>query len=157
MSSIYIYGMHRQFNTKDSPTTSPAYYLPTNTNEEVPCPSSCTEQGQISCAHFELPDFTHSSPTETTAHSCQLTAQIHSPILTLHSHIPFATQKLHSRTENSLKLTGLSGLINWTAEASWTRVKGGCDLQGSKVSTNRRMHAFHGGVHLNLCYMSQQF
>ena len=94
--------------------------LPTNTNKEAPCPSSRTEQGQISCAHLGYPVFTNylqSSPTETTAHSCQPKAHIHSPTLPLHSHIPFAIQKLHSRKENSLKLTGLPGLINWTAEA----------------------------------------
>ena len=107
--------------------------LPTNTNKEAPCPSSRTEQGQISCAHLGYPVFTNylqSSPTETTAHSCQPKAHIHSPTLPLHSHIPFAIQKLHSRKENSLKLTGLPGLINWTAEAYWAQVTGWVWLSG---------------------------
>ena len=44
--------------------------------------------------HFlcRQPVFTNSlrsSPTETTSHSCQPTAQIHSPTLPLYSHIPF--------------------------------------------------------------------
>ena len=105
--------------------SSPTYYLPTpnnklstNTNKEASCPSSHTKQYQISCADFGYPIFTnyvHSSPIDTTKHSCQLTASIHSPTLPLHSHIPSAIQMLHSRTESSLKLTSLPRLIYWTA------------------------------------------
>ena len=66
----------------------------------------------------------------TTAHSCQATVQIHSPTLTLHSHIPFAINS----TTDSLKLTSLPGQINWTAEAS---SRGACGFRDPKVSTKK--------------------
>ena len=71
-------------------------------------------------------------------HSTQLSTNSTDPQLNIYSHIPFAIQKLHSRKENSLKLTGLPGLINWTAEASWTRVTGLAFGPSLKVSTNRQ-------------------
>ena len=104
--------MHRQLCI--SPTN---VKLLTNANEEAPCPSSPTKQGQVSCADFGQPFFTnslHSSPTETTAHSCQPTAQIHSPTPSLHSYVPFAIHKLHWRAGNGPKLTRIHTLINWT-------------------------------------------
>ena len=90
---------------------------------------------QISCANFGHPVFTNSlrsSHTETTAHSCQPTARIHSPTLPLRSHIPFAIQKIRPRTETSLKLTTLTGLINWTAVDSLTQVRGWARPEGFK-------------------------
>ena len=63
-------------------------------------PSSCTKEGQTSSADFGHPIFTNSDQT-------------HSPTLPPHSHIPFAIQKLHSRTQNSPKLTSLPRLINY--------------------------------------------
>ena len=131
--------MHRQFNTKDWPTTSSTYYLPANkwSYQQTPTRRLLALPVAPNKVRFPVPtlgtqfspNYLHSSPT---AHSCQPTAQIHSPTLTLHSHISSAIQKLHSTTENSLKLTGLPGLINWTAEASCTRVTGWVWLSGFK-------------------------
>ena len=56
MSSAYA---AYKLNTKDLPTTnSQQVKLPTNTNEEAPCPSSPTKQGQVSCTDFGQPMFT---------------------------------------------------------------------------------------------------
>ena len=83
-------------NPDDTNHNSQQVKLPTSANKEAPCPSSLTKQGQISCADFGQSVFTnslHSSPTETTAHSCQPTAHIHNPTQSLHSYVPFAIQK----------------------------------------------------------------
>ena len=83
--------MHRQSNTKDTPTTSP-----TNSQQVIKVTNANT------------------SPSETTAHSW--VNQQHKSTAQHCLYVPtylFAIQKLLSRTEKSPKLTSLLTLIRW--------------------------------------------
>ena len=104
--------MHRQLNTKDSPTTSPAYHLPTANKlsyQQTPTRRLTVLPVAQNKVRFPVPTLdTQFSPTLFAPHpqKPQYTAVNQQRRSTaLHSHIPFAIQKIHPRTETSLKLT----------------------------------------------------
>ena len=111
------------------PTNSQQVKLPTKCQQA--CLSSCAKQGQISCTNLG----TQLSPTSHPQKPQHITAHIHSSTLPLlHSHVPAAIHKLHSRTENSLTLTSLLRLISCSLMKSGQRVGGVSGVGGVQRS-----------------------